>query len=104
MKMIKYISTAAVTVSIFAAPLAGFAAEAKPYKLDKCIVTDEKLGEMGKPFVFEYKGQEVKLCCKSCKKDFDKEPEKFMKKLEGAEKKPDTAKPGTTPGHEGHNH
>ena len=55
---------------------------AKPYPIDTCIVSDDKLGEMGKPVVFEYKGQEIKLCCKSCRKDFDKDPAKFLKKLE----------------------
>ena len=58
----------------------------KPYPLDKCIVTDEKLGEMGKPFVFTHEGQEIKLCCKSCQKDFKKAPAKYLKKLEGAGK------------------
>ena len=55
----------------------------KPYKPGTCIVSDEKLGEMGKPVVFEYKWQEIKLCCKSCRKDFDKDPAKYLKKLEG---------------------
>ena len=58
-------------------------AAAKPYPLDTCIVSDEKLGadpDM-KPYVFVHEGQEIKLCCKSCKKKFDKEPEKYMKKL-----------------------
>jgi hypothetical protein len=36
---------------------------------------------LGKPFVFVYKGQEIKLCDKSEKADFDKEPDKYMKKL-----------------------
>jgi len=58
----------------------------KPYTLDKCIVSDEKLGEMGKPFVFTYEGQEIKLCCKSCQKDFKKEPAKYIKKLADAGK------------------
>ena len=58
------------------------AATAKPYPLDTCIVSDEKLGKMGKPVSFIYQGQEIKLCCKSCRKDFDKEPAKFLKKLE----------------------
>lgn len=58
----------------------------KPYTLDKCLVSDEKLGEMGEPFKLVYKGQEFKLCCKSCKKDFDKAPDKFVKKLAEAEK------------------
>jgi YHS domain-containing protein len=91
MKLIKHISVIALTASILAGPLISQAAdtksEVKPYKLEKCIVSDEKLGEMGKPFVFDYKGQEVKLCCKSCKKDFDKDPAKYMKKLSDAEKK-----------------
>ncbi len=55
----------------------------KPYKLDTCIVSDEKLDEMGKPFVFTHEGQEIKLCCKKCKAKFDKDPAKYLKKLEG---------------------
>ncbi len=58
----------------------------KPYTLDKCLVSDEKLGEMGDPFKLVYKGQEFKLCCKNCKKDFDKNPDKYVKKLVEAEK------------------
>lgn len=54
----------------------------KPYKPDTCIVSDEKLGEMGDPFVFVHEGQEFKLCCKSCKKKFDKSPAVYLKKLE----------------------
>lgn len=61
--------------------------KAKPYPLKTCLVSDEKLGEMGDPYVFAYKGQEVKLCCKSCKKDFDKDPAKFSKKLAKEAKK-----------------
>ena len=53
----------------------------KPYTLDTCIVSDEKLGEMGEPFVTTYKGQQVKMCCKSCNKDFAKNPDKYLKKL-----------------------
>lgn len=58
----------------------------KPYTLDKCLVSDEKLGEMGEPYKLVYKGQEFKLCCKNCKKDFDKSPDKYVKKLVEAEK------------------
>ena len=59
----------------------------KPYTLDRCVVSDEKLGEMGKPFVYEYKGREIKFCCKSCLKDFNKNPDKYVKKIEEAEAK-----------------
>ena len=42
---------------------------------------------MGKPFTFTYKDQEVKLCCKGCKKDFDKDPAKYIAKIRAADKK-----------------
>jgi YHS domain-containing protein len=57
-----------------------------PDKLTTCPVSGDKLGEMDKPFIFEYKGREVKLCCKDCKKDFDKDPAKYMKKITDADK------------------
>lgn len=59
----------------------------KPYPLTTCIVSDEKLGEMGKPVSFVHEGQEIKLCCKACRKDFDKEPATYLKKITNAEKK-----------------
>ena len=55
----------------------------KPYPLDKCPVSDEKLGSMGDPVVFVHNGQEIKLCCKNCRKDFDAEPAKYLAKLTG---------------------
>lgn len=57
-------------------------AKVKPYPLETCIVSGDKLGEMGKPVVFVHDGQEIKLCCKDCRKDFDKDPAKYLKKLE----------------------
>jgi hypothetical protein len=39
---------------------------------------------MGEPFRFVHKGQEIKLCCKGCEKDFNKEPEKFLQKIAAA--------------------
>ena len=58
-----------------------------PDKMTTCPVSGEKLGgDMGKPYVFEYKGREVKLCCPDCKKDFEKDPAKYMKKIEAADK------------------
>lgn len=63
-------------------------AKPKPDLLKTCPVSGEKLdGDMGKPFVFTYKDQEVKLCCKSCKKDFDKNPDKYIAKIRKADKK-----------------
>jgi YHS domain-containing protein len=59
-------------------------APAKPDLLTTCPVSGEKLDEMGKPYVFVYQGQEVKLCCSGCKKDFDKDPAKYLKKIQDA--------------------
>ncbi len=81
----------AVIVTVLAGPFVGLAAEqkteAKPYPLKTCVVSDEKLGEMGDPYVFTHEGREIKLCCKSCLKDFKKDPAKYIKKLEKAEAK-----------------
>ena len=63
------------------------AAKAKPYTLKVCPVSDEKLGEMGDPYVFTHEGREIKLCCKGCLDDFKKAPAKYVKKIEAAEKK-----------------
>lgn len=88
-----------------AGPADGQSAKPKPYPLQTCVVSGEKFGgDMGKPHVFTYQNREIKLCCKSCLKDFNKEPAKFIKKLEEAEKS--EAKTNTTPskGHDGHQH
>jgi hypothetical protein len=60
----------------------------KAYPLNTCVVSGEKLGgDMGEPFAFVHDSQEIKLCCKDCKKDFDKEPAKYLKKVASADKK-----------------
>jgi YHS domain-containing protein len=101
MKIIKNVTVAILTLSVLAGLLAAFAADTnstatnttasttvkpKPDKLTTCPVSGDKLGEMGKPFVFIYKDREVKLCCKNCKKDFDKDPDKYIKKIAEADK------------------
>ena len=60
--------------------------KAKSYPLEKCVVSDEKLGGHGTPHVFKHEGREVKLCCKGCLKDFKKDSAKYIKKIEEAEK------------------
>jgi hypothetical protein len=66
----------------------------RPYVLKTCPVSDEKLGgDMGDPYVFIYgktkdnPGREIKFCCKSCLKDFNKEPAKYLKKIDEQEAK-----------------
>ena len=48
-----------------------------------CPVSGEGLTSMGGPFLVEYKGEKVKLCCEGCKEDFEKDPEKFLKIIAG---------------------
>lgn len=54
---------------------------AKPYPLDTCLVSGEKLGEMGKPFEIVHEGQQIKFCCKNCAPKFAKDPTKYLSKL-----------------------
>ena len=71
-------------------------AKVKPYPLKTCLVCDMNLGEMGKPCVFVYQGQEIKVCDKSEKADFEKNPARYLKKLKAAEaelKKQSPSKP-----------
>jgi YHS domain-containing protein len=56
-----------------------------PKSITKCLVSGEKIGgDMGKPYVFVHEGQEVKLCCKDCLKDFKKDPAKYMALIKAA--------------------
>lgn len=96
MRALKHL-IAAILVAFFLVPLSGLAADKKaeklkPYTLKTCVVSGDKLGEMGDPFVYAYKGREIKFCCKGCLKDFNKEPDKYIKKIEEAEAKAKKAK------------
>lgn len=66
---------------------AGKESKLKPYPLKTCLITGEKLGGMGDPYVLKYKDREIKFCCKGCVKDFNKDPDKYVKLIEAAEKK-----------------
>jgi YHS domain-containing protein len=78
---------AAVFAGSFKAVAADKKAETKEYPLKTCVVSDEKLGSMGKPYVIKHEGREVQFCCKGCEKDFKKEPAKYLKKIDEASKK-----------------
>jgi YHS domain-containing protein len=58
--------------------------KADTYPLTTCVVSGEKLGEMGDPFIFQHEGREVRFCCKDCKKDFLKEPATYLKMIDDA--------------------
>jgi YHS domain-containing protein len=55
-----------------------------PYPLDYCIVTGEKLGRGDKSVSRVYDGRELRFCCNQCVKDFEKNKEKYLKKLDNA--------------------
>ena len=59
------------------------AKKAKPYPLKTCLVSDEPLDADPnmKSFTLVHEGQEIKLCCKSCLKDFKKDSTKLLKKM-----------------------
>ena len=57
------------------------------YPLKKCVVSNEDLGEMGKPVKVTHEGTDVYLCCKSCIKKFNQEPAKFVAQVKAAQKK-----------------
>jgi len=60
---------------------------AKPYPLDVCSVSGEKLGSMGEPPVLIKDGQQVKFCCKHCIADFERDPDKYLKEIAAKAKK-----------------
>jgi len=93
MKTAKILTATVVTMSLLGAPLLALGGDekkdekVKPYTLKTCMVSGDKLGEMGKPYVFTNGNHEIKLCCKDCLKDFNKDPKKYVKKIEEAEAK-----------------
>lgn len=58
----------------------------KNYPTDKCVVSGEKLGEMGDPVkktVKTTKGDRlILLCCKGCIKKIDQDTEAYVNKLD----------------------
>ena len=101
----KKITITFLTVALFTVAIAARAGDTKSepqtgkpksYPLTTCVVSGEKLGgDMGKPYVFTHEGREIKLCCGSCRKDFKKDPAKYLKKLN------ETAKTPPASGHKG---
>lgn len=51
-----------------------------------CPISGEEVGGMGEIVKYEYKGKIYNLCCPMCEKDFKKDPEAAIKKLERMER------------------
>ena len=78
----------------------GTSAKGDDYALKTCLVSDEDLESMGGAFVHKHEGVTVKFCCEGCVEDFQKDPKKFLAKLEAA-KKGELPKPAPETSEEG---
>ena len=80
----------------------GTSTKGDDYPLKTCLVSDEDLESMGGAFVLKHEGVTVKFCCEGCVEDFQKDPKKFLAKLEAAKKgelpkpAPETSEEGET--------
>lgn len=54
------------------------------YPIDYCVVSGEKLGDMGDPVKYEFKDRTLHFCCKGCIKKFEAEPAKYLAVLDAA--------------------
>jgi hypothetical protein len=76
------------------------AAERKNYPLNVCVVSDEKLGSMGKSpeYLYRVEGKPDRLvmfCCSGCEEDFMKAPADHLAKIDAAAKNnPKSSKAG----------
>ena len=60
---------------------------ASAYPLTTCVISGDKLGEMGEPVVYMHEGTEVRFCCNKCIAEFKKDPKKYIAMIEAARKK-----------------
>ncbi len=87
---------------------ADWAAKARAsYPLDACVVSEEKLGSMGKSpeYIYRVDGQPDRLvvfCCEGCEEDFMADPAAHLAKIDSAANS--KAKPGANKksDHKGH--
>lgn len=56
------------------------------YPLKTCLVSGDELGGMGETVNALYGDRLIRFCCKGCVKSFNKNPSKFLPKLDAAVK------------------
>lgn len=56
-------------------------APVKPYPIDHCVICGMLVKGRTDAFTFVYKGQEIKLCDKSEREEFERHPEKYLNKM-----------------------
>ena len=90
MKTLKLVALLALVLVSLVVPRPARADDDKkvtPYPLTTCAVCGMKLGDMGKPYVFVYKGREIKVCEKAEADEFKKDPAKYLKAIDEADAK-----------------
>lgn len=60
------------------------AQQSRHYPLDVCVVSGERLGHKGEPVDRVYAGRLVRFCCKDCIVTFEKDPMKYLAKIDAA--------------------
>ena len=83
------ISTITLLIALsLSASLTAFSKDTQPeshlYPLTTCVVSGESLADGYVSVTHE--GQEVRLCCTECRKDFAKDPATYLKKLRSSQK------------------
>lgn len=56
------------------------------YPLTTCVVSGDKLGGHGPIYDLVYQNRLVRLCCEGCVSDFESEPDRYLKKIDDADK------------------
>ena len=69
---------AAGVLAVVANPTAEQLEGTKPYLLETCATSDEKLGGMGEPLLLLIGDQQIKLCCEDCLPDVKADPAKIL--------------------------
>ncbi|RMD65599.1 YHS domain-containing protein [Candidatus Parcubacteria bacterium] len=96
MKALAKLASTLTVVALLSSPGLGWADShkadkakaAKPYPLDNCLISGEKLDlTSSKLCTITHQGQELKFCCKRCAGKFQKDPAKYMSKVKAAAKK-----------------
>lgn len=90
-----------------AADAASMDAKRRAYPLDWCVVTGESLGADGEPVEIMHEGRLIRLCCKGCVGKFQRDPAKFLAKLDAAKRGEKVQRPagsGSAATHGGDDH
>ncbi|MEZ5275567.1 MAG: hypothetical protein R3F07_04205 [Opitutaceae bacterium] len=93
-----------------APPMDSEAAALAAYPMTVCVVSGDPLEGAGmEPYDYVYKtegkpNQLVRLCCKDCLRDFKKDPEKYLAKIEAATANRVAEAKASESVHSGHNH